>query len=47
MCFSLHKTRPLLATTSGQRHHEFESDEQAPQYTNIKTDISLKLWKII
>lgn len=47
MYFSLHKTRPLLATTSGQRHHEFESDEQASQYTNVKNDTSLKLWKII
>jgi len=42
--FSLHPTRPLLATASGQRHYEFDNDEQA---LKRDTDISLKLWKII
>lgn len=42
--FSLHPTRSLLVTTSGQRHNEFDDEEQI---LNKVTDISLKLWKII
>lgn len=42
--FSLHPTRPLLVTASGQRRNEFDDDEPA---LKKDTDISLKLWKII
>jgi len=42
---SLHPTRPLLATTSGQRHYEFDDEDE--QKLKTDTDISLKLWKII
>jgi len=41
---SLHPTCPLLVTTSGQRHNEFDDDEPA---LKKDIDISLKLWKII
>jgi len=46
--YSLHQTQPLLATTSGQRHNYFNDvNEETLQVTDIKTDISLKIWKII